>query len=180
MDHYTLPEAAVLGGQIFPMNTDFRLCLKLMQYLEDGALPEVLRWKVAVKAFFQQPVPEELLPEAMEYLAKFLSGGAAQEKPGPKLLDWQLDAPAVIAGVNRVAGLEVRSLPKLHWWTFLSWFHSMGEGQLSLLVAIRDKLRRGKKLEGYEQEFYRENRAWVRMEKPDPEKEKLKKQLGMK
>ena len=159
------------------MNTDFRLCLRLLQYLEDSPLPELLRWKVAVAAFFQEPISDPLLPEAMEYLAKFLSGGRDAGRPGPKLLDWQLDAPAIIAGVNRVAGVEVRSLPKLHWWSFLSFFHSIGEGQLSLLVSIRDKLRKGKKLEPFEQEFYRENRAWVRMEKDDPEKERLKKLL---
>ena len=173
MDGYVLPERAVLGGREFEMDTDFRLCLRLLCFLEESPLPEDLRWRVAVAAFFREPVPEPLLPEAMQYLAGFLSGGRQAEKPGPKLLDWQLDAPAIIAGVNRVAGLEVRSLPKLHFWSFLSFFHGIGEGQLSLLVGIREKLRKGQKLEPAEQTFYRENRAWVRMEKPDPEKEKL-------
>ena len=180
MERYMLPEVAVLGGREFPMDTDFRQCVKLLQFLEDSLLPLPLRWRVAVTAFFLEPVPEALLKEAMDFLAKFLSGGSHIGKPGPKLLDWQMDSPAIISGINRVAGQDIRSLPKLHWWTFLAWFHCIGEGQLSLLVGIRDKLRRGKKLEGYEQEFFRENRAWVRMEKPDPEKEKLKRQLGMK
>lgn len=173
MDGYSLPEVAVLGGQQFPIDTDFRLCLKLLQRLEAPSLPEILRWRIVVAAFYREPVPDALLPEAMQFLAEFLSGGRTAEKPGPKLLDWQLDAPAIIAGVNRVAGMEIRGLPKLHWWTFLSFFHSIGEGQLSLLVGIREKLRRGQKLEAYEQEFYRENRAWVRMETHDPEKERL-------
>ena len=173
MDVYKLPEAACIGGREYPIDTDFRLCLRLLRQLEESPLPEVLRWQVAVTAFFLEPVPEAHLQEAMEFLANFLTGGQTTEKPGPKLLDWGLDAPAIMAGVNRVAGMELRSLPKLHWWTFLSFFHSIGEGQLSLLVGIRDKLRRGQKLESFEQEFYRENRAWVRMERPDPEKERL-------
>ena len=180
MDGYTLPEVAVIGGRQLPMDTDFRLCLRLLQFLEASPLPEMLRWRVAIRAFFREPVPEALEGEAMEYLAGFLSGGRAAGRPGPKLLDWQLDAPAIMAGVNRVAGTEVRSLPRLHWWTFLSYFHGIGEGQLSLLVAIRDKLRRGKKLEPHEQAFYRENRAWVRMEKDDPEKQRLQKLLNAK
>lgn len=177
-DLYQLPETATIGGREIPIDTDFRLCLRLLGQLETSPLPEVLRWQVAVAAFFREPIPEESLPEAMEFLAMFLSGGNKTERPGPKLLDWELDASAIMAGVNRVAGVEVRSLPKLHWWTFLSFFHSIGEGQLSLLVGIRDKLRRGQKLEAFEQAFYRENRAWVRMEKPDPEKERLEKMLN--
>ena len=177
MDAYGLPEVAVLGGQEIPIRTDFRLCLRLICYLEHGDLPLLLRWQVAVEAFYEAPVAEALLPEAMEFLASFLAGGVQGGGPGVKLLDWQLDAPAILAGVNQVAGQEVRSLPHLHWWTFLSFFHGIGQGQLSLLVGIRQKLRKGQKLEAFEQEFYRQNRAWVRMEHPDPEKEKLKKLL---
>ena len=60
-----------------------------------------------------------------------------------------------------MAGLEVRSLPFLHWWTFMGYFGAIGEGQLSTLVAIREKLRKGKKLESWEQDFYRQNRSRV-------------------
>ena len=50
----------------------------------------------------------------------------------------------IIADINKVAGTEVRSLSFLHWWTFLSFFHAIGEGQLSTLISIREKLRTGK------------------------------------
>ena len=83
--------------------------------------------------------------EAMEKMSLFLCAGRP-EKPGPKLLDWEHDAPLIVADVNRVAGTEVRSMEFLHWWTFLGWFHALGEGQLSTVVAIRGKLARGKKL----------------------------------
>jgi hypothetical protein len=158
------------------MDTDFRLCLRLLQFLEASPLPEMLRWRVAIRTFFREPVPEALEGEAMEYLAGFLSGGRAAGRPGPKLLDWQLDAPAIMAGVNRVAGTEVRSLPRLHWWTFLSWFHGIGEGQVSALVSIRDKLQRGKKLEGWEKEFYRQNRDRIQLKKKYSPQELLQRQ----
>ena len=56
-------------------------------------------------------------------------------------------------------------MPYLHWWTFLSWFHSIGEGGLSTLVTIRDKLNRGKKLEPWEQEYFRRNKDQVKLQK---------------
>ena len=173
MDGYQLPEVAVLNGKAYGFRWDFRVILKILRYLDDREKPEWFRWQVAVRAFFTEPVPSDALQAAMAYLARFIAGGREPERPGPKLLDWELDAPAILAGVNRVAGVEVRSLPQLHWWTFLSYFHGMSEGQLSLLVGIREKLRKGEKLTPPEQEFYRCNRAWVRMERPDPEKEKL-------
>ena len=101
----------------------------------------------------------------------------------PKLLDWDQDAQVIIADINKVAGTEVWSLPFLHWWTFLSFFHAIGEGQLSTLISIREKLRTGKKLEKWEQEYYRKNKSRVDLKKrytPEDlaEQERLKKLLG--
>ena len=161
MNKYTLPVQAKIGTQVYDLHADYREILQIFAYLEDPELPEVLRWRIAVGLFYEQPVAETDMPQAMEYLADFLRCGEPESKPGPKLLDWQQDAEAIIAGVNKAAGQEMRALPFLHWWTFLSWFHSMGQGQLSTIVSIRDKLRRGKKLESWEKDFYRENKARV-------------------
>ena len=79
-------------------------------------------------------------------------GDTETTRKAPKLMDWEQDARAIVADVNKVAGMEIRALTYLHWWTFLSWFHAIGEGQLSTVVSIRDKLRRGKKLEQWEKE----------------------------
>lgn len=64
----------------------------------------------------------------------------------------------------------------------MAWFHAIGEGQLSTIVSIRDKLRHGKKLEKWEQELYRENKASVDIQKrysaeEMEEQERLKKLL---
>ena len=158
---WQLPTQAELGGQVYPLRTDYREILRIIDVLEDPELPLLHRWLVALGLFYGQSVPSGQRQAAMEYLSWFLRGGAEESAPGPKLLDWQQDADAIVAGVNRAAGQEVRSLSYLHWWTFLSYFHAVGEGQLSALVTIRDKLARGKKLEGWEREFYRENKDRV-------------------
>ena len=178
VDAYCLPETAEFGGESYGLRTDFRTVLKILQYLDSEEYPTGFRWQVALRVFYDRPVPPQWQQAAVEFLCRFLCGGSEPEKAGPKRRDWTLDAPAIIAGVNQAAGMEVRSLEKLHWWTFLSFFHSMGPGQLSLLVGIREKLRRGEALSPAEQEFYRCNRSWVRMEKPDPEREKVEKWLA--
>ena len=127
--------------------------------------------------------PEEHLQEAMEYLAAFIACGDMTAAPAPKLLDWEQDAQIIAADVNKVAGVEVRAIPYLHWWTFLSYFRSIGEGQLLTLVSIREKLRTGKKLEQWEQEYYRKNPERVIMKtkylaEEEAEFDELKELLG--
>ena len=118
----------------------------------------------------------------MEYLADFITYGQRDEKPAPKLLDWEQDAQSIVADVNKVARMEIWVVPYLHWWTFLSYFNAIGDGQLSTLVSIRGKLRRGKKLEKWEQD-YRKNKNRVDL-KPSytaeelAEQERLNKLLG--
>lgn len=174
-DLYRLPEKVCIGGRAYGLHTDFRVILQIFRCLEETELPEILRWRVALGLFYDSPVPRQHWQEAMDYLADFLHCGQPSDKPGPKLLDWQQDADCIIAGVNAAAGCEVRALPQVHWWTFLSWFHAMPPGQLSTVVSIRDKLRRGKKLEDWEREFYRENKKKVDLSRPETQKDREEK-----
>lgn len=166
MNGWELPRAAVLGGVKYDINGDYRDILEIFTYLEDPELPVFFRWQIALALFYQKPIPPEHQQQAMDYLAEFITGGRAEKATsGGRLLDWQQDAPLIVADINRVAGREIRALPFVHWWTFLAWFHAVGEGQLSGVVAIRDKLRRGKPLEPWEKTFYREHRQIVELPK---------------
>lgn len=157
MMSWSLPQTAIIGGVEYQLSTDYRDVLEIIGYLNDLEKPEILRWQIAVAVFFDcGEFPEEHLQEAMEYLAAFISCGDASVD-APKLLDWEQDAPIIVADVNKVAGMEIRAVPYLHWWTFISYFRAIGEGQLSTLVSIREKLRTGKKLEQWEQEYYQKN-----------------------
>lgn len=180
---WLLPEKTEINGKSYAFHTDFREVLKIIGFL-NGELPEFIRWQVALRLFYKEPVAEEDEMAALKYLAWFLAGGETPEgQPGPRLLDWEQDASAIVSDINRVAGCEIRALSHVHWWTFLSWFHAIGEGQLSLLVTIRDKRRRGEKLTKAEQEFYRQNKARVELKKAYSAEElaqqaRLKKLLG--
>lgn len=162
MDPWKLPETAVIGGEEYETNTDFRDIMQIMRVLTDPDRSEYVNWLAAIQLFYVGEIPPEHEQEAMEYLASFISYGEKDnQRPGPRLLDWEQDAQVIVADVNKVAGYEVRSVPYLHWWTFLSFFQAIGEGQLSTLITIREKLRRGKKLEKWEQDYYRQNKQKV-------------------
>ena len=129
-------------------------------------------------------MPQQDWPAATDFLADFLAAGRpAPTGPAPRLMDWQQDAPLIAAGIRQAAGQDVRALPYLHWWSFLSAFDAIGDGTFATVVGLRDKLRRGKKLEPWELEFYRAHRAAVDLRPaPDPaaeaEKQRLLAKLG--
>lgn len=180
---WQLPESAVIGGEEYEINSDYRVVLEIIKQLNDPDKHEYVRWRIALALFYEGDIPSEHEQEAMEFLSAFISYGEKDTKPGPKLIDWEQDTRVIVADVNKVAGMEIRALPYLHWWTFLSYFGAIGEGQLSTVVSIRDKLRRGKKLEKWEQDFYRENKSLVDLKtrysaEELSEQERLKKLLG--
>lgn len=183
MSLWKLPTTAVIGGETYSIHADYRDVLNIFRYLGDPDRPEYLRWMIAVALFYDGEIPQTYFQESVEYLADFIACEDKDTKPSPKLLDWEQDAQAIVADVNKVAGAEIRAMPFLHWWTFVAYFNAIGDGQLSTLVSIRDKLRRGKPLEKWEKEYYRKNKDRVDLKthysaEELAEQERLKKMLG--
>ena len=163
---WKLPTDAVIGGKRYEIHSDFRDILEIFAYFSDPDLPTYLQWRIAMALFYEGEIPSKDWPEAMQYLSEFLCGGMPETAtPGPQLLDWQQDGDMIVADINKVAGQEIRALSYVHWWTFLSWFHAIGDGQLSTVISIRNKLSKGKKLEGWEKDYYREHKHRVELPK---------------
>lgn len=183
MTQWCLPESATFGGVEYAINADYRDVLEIISYLNDVNTPDWLKWQIALALFYDEEIPEIYQAEAMNFLSEFIACGEDEETPGPKLIDWDHDATAIVADVNKVAGMEVRSVPFLHWWTFIAFFRAIGEGQLATLVSIRQKLAKGKALEKWEQDFYVSNKSRVDLPKYYTsaelrEREELNKLLG--
>lgn len=163
MNSWTLPKTAMIGGREYKLRCDFRDVLKIFSYFGDPDLADVLKWQIALFLFYEEEIPQEHRYEAMAFLADFITCGKKETKAAPRLLDWEQDANIIIGEVNRVAGCEIREKPFIHWWTFLSYFHAIGEGQLSFIVSLRQKRLRREKLSEWEQRYYAENRDVVEL-----------------
>ena len=165
MNGWELPECAEIGGVRYRINADYRDVLDIISRLAEGEYDEQTRLYVALSLFDEEfeRMDEGCYEEAAQWMFRFMNGGEEETdtRPHPKAIDWEQDRAMIVADVNRVAGCEVRSLPFCHWWTFLAWFMGIGEGQLSTVVSIREKRRKGKKLSDWEREFYQENRGKV-------------------
>ena len=179
---WCLPMQAELDGAAYEIRTDYRDILELLRWLGGTADPQLDqsgRWYVAMRLFYPTfaEMPQTCWPQATDFLAQFLAAGRREQaRPGPPLMDWQQDAPLIAAGISRAPGQDVRTLPYLHWWCFLAWFDAIGEGSFATVVAIRDKLRRGKRLENWELDFYRTHRAAVELRSPASPAQEAEKQ----
>lgn len=164
MNGWGLPSSALIDGREYAINADFRDILEVIEIMQDRDKHERIRVLVALSLFyddFEQIAPEHY-QEALEWMLDFIACGEKDDgAPQPKVIDWEQDRLIIVAEVNKVAGAEVRALLFLHWWTFVAYFNGIGEGQLSFIVSIREKLRKGKKLEPHEREFYNKNRTRV-------------------
>lgn len=173
----SLPEALTVGGEEYPIRTDYRNVLQVFEAFQDPELPQEEKWIVAIYLLFEdffcdddvlQAAQDGFdLGEAMKQISWFISAGQPEkqvlEQP---TYNWTQDEQIIFSAVNKVAGRETRELEYLHWWTFLGYFNEMGEGVFSFIVGIRNKLNKGKKLEKHEKEFLSHNKELVLMKKP--------------
>lgn len=166
MDLWSLPKTAKIGNLEYAINSDYRDVLEIIDCLTDTTRPLYLRWQIAIGLFYEGNIPTAHQNEAIEYLADFISYGETEVHPGPKLLDWKQDSRIIIGDINKVAGKEVRGEKYLHWWTFLSYFYGIGEGQLSTIISIRSKLKSGKKLDKWEEDYYKKNKHKINLNNP--------------
>lgn len=180
---WELPDSLEVNGNIYPIRTDFRDIINICVALSDPDLDDDSRTAVFFGILFKTPVRAEDLKDAYEQGMKFISAGIEDDgRPAPTLMDWEKDASLIIPAVNKVAGAEVRA-QKMHWWTFVGYYMEIGESTFANVINIRTKKSKGKKLEDYEQEFYRENRGLIDLkpkltEEEQAEKDALMKLLG--
>lgn len=197
MTAWELPASLSVSGRDYEIRTDYRVVLDILSAMND---PEIFEPGMTEKEKDMErtmtmlqilyidfdSMPPQDWQEAADRAKEFIDCGIKDDgKPKPRLMDWEQDAAIIVPAVNKVAGMDVRSVEYMHWWTFLGFYMEIGECLLSTVVNIRDKKRRGKKLEKWEKEFYQNNRSLVDLkikqaERSEEEKEALRELFGMK
>lgn len=161
-----LPKVLEVNGIQRAIRSDFRVALLIFQACSDPELSDQEKVMVMLECLYEDlgSISPDDYQEANDQGALFLEGGKhlnEKHQYAKKVLDWEQDEQLIFAAVNKVAGFETRSTEYLHWWSFLGFFNEIGEGLFSSVINIRQKKSRGKKLEKYEQEFYRDNKSLI-------------------
>lgn len=175
MSNWTLPTSLEIGGVGFSIRSDFRDILNIISAYNDPDLPIEAKHFVMLQILYEdfESMKEDDFEEALRKGLEFIDCGQKESKehPQPSIMDWEQDSRLIVSAINKVSGCEIRALPYLHWWTFLSYYMEIGEGLYSSVLNIRYKRLHGKKLDKSEQEFERDNRDIVKLRKPESEEE---------
>ena len=183
MESWDLPTSTEINGTTYKIRSDYRAALDVLTISADPEISDGERGSLVLEIFYEDfsTMPVDDYEEAVEYMKWFMAGGNTGARPPKrKLADWQQDFPLIAPPVSRVLGYEVRSVDYLHWWTFLGAYMEIGDCLFAQVVAIRKKRSKGKRLEKYERDFYRENRDLVdlRAKETDAEREILDEWMG--
>lgn len=163
---WNLPTAVEIDGKEYAITNkcDYRMVLDVICALNDNELDDEQKLRTALYVFYEDISECTDTEKAIKEMYKIVAYGEeddGQSENKPKLMDWEHDFNMLVAPINRVLGYEIRSVDYLHWYTFLSGYMEIGECQFQTIVSIRSKRAKGKKLDDWEKEFYRENKKMV-------------------
>lgn len=166
-----LPQKLIVNGVKYDIRSDFRDYLTIFQCLSDPDFSYQEKIDVMIRILYVDwdTIPDADIEEALEQAIWFLDCGETQADnahpvPATILFDWEQDEQLIFAAVNHVAGKEIRECEYVHFWTFISYFHEIGEGLFSTVIHIREKKKKGK-LDKSEKEFYRKNKNLIDLKK---------------
>ena len=162
---YGLPNTVTVAGVEYSIRTDYRDILTICTALTDPSLDGQDRAEILLTIFYPElgTMPREAYQEAVERCLWFINCGSSEhnQRPAPKLVDWEQDFHYIVAPINRVMGTEIRTMEHLHWWSFVSAYHEIGDCLFAQIVRIRSLRAKGKQLDKADAAWYRENREMV-------------------
>lgn len=193
---WKLPTSLEVGGKEYAIRTDYRVILDILAAMndpeifepgmtEDEKKIEQTMTMLQILYIDFDSIPPKYYQEAAEKAVDFIDCGIkGDDKPKPRTMDWEQDAPIIAPEVSKVAGRDIR-VGETHWWEFFGYYLGIGEGMFNTIVSIREKRRKGKKLEKWEKEFYQNNKNLIdlkvkKAERSDEEKEALRDLFGLK
>lgn len=157
-----LPQELEVCNQTYRIRTDFRDILKIIAAYNDDELTDQEKVYVCLNRLYVEPqkIPrtEEAYAEALKQANEFIECKLSNDRPSPAVVNWEKDEQMIFPAVNKVAGMEVRMVEYMHWWTFLGYFMAIDRDDMwGTVLTIRQKKAKGKKLEKHEKEFLLNN-----------------------
>ena len=164
---WSLPISVEIDGTEYAIRNkcDYRVVLDVISALNDEELEMEYRIECALFIFYEDLTGLKDIQTAITEMMKIINLGketTEEEQHKPQLMDWEHDFTQLAPPISRTLGYSVRDAKNYtHWYDFIGAYMEIGECTFSNIVSIREKKIKGKKLEKYEQEFYRENRKLI-------------------
>lgn len=165
---WSLPTTVEIDGTKYEIRNkcDYRVVLDAISALNDEELDMQYRLECALFIFYEDLTGLEDIQKAIAEMMKIIGLGeeATEEEHKPQLMDWEHDFTQLAPPISRVLGYSVRDKNHYtHWYDFVGAYMEIGDCTFSNIISIREKRLKGKKLEKWEEEFYRENRKMINL-----------------
>ena len=164
---WSLPISVEIDGAEYAIRNkcDYRVVLDVISALNDEELEMEYRVECALFIFYEDLTGLKDIQTAIVEMMKIINLGkeeTAEEEAKPKLMDWKHDFQQIAPPISRVLGYSVRDAKNYtHWYDFIGAYMEIGDCTFANIISIRNKRMKGKKLEDWEQEFYRENKKII-------------------
>lgn len=144
-----LPQWVEIDGREVPVNSDYRVCLRIMEAFEDDALTAAEKQAVMLELLYPElPVN---IAEACRQAVWFLNGGE-EDAPGqthgappPRRYSFTKDARFIFTAILQTHGVDLEKVEYLHWWKFCYLFMDLREDCFfSRIVYYRTQRDKGK------------------------------------
>ena len=172
---WSLPISVEIDGTEYAIRNkcDYRVVLDVISALNDEELEMEYRIECALFQFYgndELDTIEKVLSSlndiqiAIVEMIKIINLGKeeTEEENKPKLMDWEHDFTQLAPPISRTLGYSVRDEKNYtHWYDFIGAYMEIGDCTFANIISIRNKRMKGKKLETWEQEFYKENKKII-------------------
>lgn len=141
------PTKVKIKNEFYELNTDFRVCLKIMLAFEDDELTYQEQIIVMLNLLYKE-IPqdtEKACMAAVKFLDCCESTSEGERGISYRLFSWQKDAKYIYSAIKQAHGIDLEEIPYLHWWKFVYMFLDLNENCFfNRLVGLRDKQKKGK------------------------------------
>lgn len=120
-----LPNAVEIDGMEYPINSDFRVALKVMQAFEDPELTWFEKQAIMLDLLYPEMPPN--VEKACELAVKFLNCGeqAKTESDHKRVFSFDKDSKYIFSGMYQTHGVDLESVEYMHWWKFCYLFYDL-------------------------------------------------------
>lgn len=162
MDILELPTSIEINNVMYAIDSDFRTCIKIMQYLEDNQYTDRDKMQLMSGLLYVDKIHKDDINSAIMQASIFLDCGRGDFGKNNaarygRLYSWTQDIQYIISAANASLGFSCRSVDYLHWWDFMASLMECKECMFSTLIHQR-KLRKQCKQSKYDKEWWIENK----------------------
>lgn len=164
---WDLPISVEIDGKDYKIRNkcDYRVILDVISALNDKETDDETKIRCALFIFYEDMENIKDIQLAVNEMMKIINLGEEvnpNEPEKPKMMDWEHDYNNVTPPISRVLGYSVRDKNNYtHWYDFVGAYMEIGECYFSQIISIRSKIKKGKKLDEQDRQFYKEHKKEI-------------------